>query len=137
MSKNPYGDMMQFMNQFKAPTMDMQKLFNMQRQQMESLSQMNAMVNENTQAIARRQAELARESIEGALSYGRDMMSNGSTQIDHAKQMQVAKTAVESSMQQTRELSEMVSKSSFELLDEMNRRANENLSAMSDLQNAA
>lgn len=144
--QNQYADMMKMFSQFKMPEMgkmpqmpnfDMNGLTNLGRRNMEAISAANQAVSEGMQAVGRRQAELARSSVEKLLKTTKDMLVNGSPEINTAKQAELAKTMVEQSMSNLREVSELVAKSGFEAFDVLNKRAAESFSEISKLNKAA
>jgi len=83
------------------------------------------------QAISRRQAELARQHVEKMLKTSKDMLVNGSPEINTGKQVELAKTLFESSLNNLREVSELMTKSSFEVFDVLNKRASESIEEIS------
>lgn len=144
--QNQYADMMKMFSQFKMPAMgtmpqmpsfDMNGLSTMGRRNMEAFSAANQAVSEGMQAVGRRQAELARSSVEKLLKTTKDMLVNGSPEINTAKQADLAKTMIEQSMSNLREVSELVAKSGFEAFDVINKRAAESLNEISKLNKAA
>lgn len=147
--QNQYADMMKMFSQFKMPEMgkmpqmpqmpnfDMSGLSNLGRRNMEAFSAANQAMSEGMQAVGRRQAELARSSVEKLLKTTKDMLVNGSPEINTAKQAELAKTMVEQSMSNLREVSELVAKSGFEAFDVLNKRAAESFSEISKLNKAA
>ena len=57
----------------------------------------------------------------------KDMLVNGSPEINTGKQVELAKTLFESSLNNLREVSELVTKSGFEVFDVLNKRASESI----------
>ena len=55
------------------------------------------------------------------------MLVNGSPEINTGKQVELAKTLFESSLNNLREVSELVTKSGFEVFDVLNKRATESI----------
>lgn len=134
---NPYADAMKFWNDYKAPQMpafDFNQTLNSGRRTAEALTAAGQAVAESYQAIARRQAELARAQVEKVLKSSKDMLVNGSPEINTTKQIELAKSVFEASLNNLREVSELVTKSGFEVFDVLNKRASESLS---ELHNAA
>ena len=120
-AKLPTADAFKSMDAFKgfqAPQLDMNKLFTLQRKNIEAFSAAAKAMNDGAQAIARRSAEFARENMEDALSTSRDVVSSGSAPDKAmAKQADFAKSFVKNSAEQLREMSEMASKTQFEAFD--------------------
>jgi phasin family protein len=124
--QNPYADMMKSWSEYKAPAMpafDMSQMLSYGRRNAEAYSAAGQAMAESAQAIARRQAELARAQIEKLLKTTKDMLVNGSPEINTGKQVELAKTIFESQLNNLREVSELATKSGFEVFDVLNRRA--------------
>ncbi len=132
---NPYADMMKFWTDYKAPslsipTIDVSTALNSGRRTAEAVTAASQAVAESYQAIARRQAELARAQVEKVLKSTKEMLVNGSPEINTTKQVELAKSVFEASLNNLREVSELVTKSGFEVFDVLNKRASESLSEM-------
>lgn len=117
---------MQNWDAFQAPqfiAVDFNKLFTLQRKNLEAFSAAQKMLNEGAQAIARRGAEFIRENMEDALSTSRDVVSNtAAPDKAAAKQADYAKNFVKNTTDQLREVSEMASKTHFEAFDILSSR---------------
>lgn len=127
---NPYADVLKFWNDYKAPqfqAFDFGQSLNTARRNAEAVTAAGQAVAESYQAIARRQAELARAQVEKVLKSTKDMLVNGSPEINTTKQVELAKSVFESSLNNLREVSELVTKSGFEVFDVLNKRASESL----------
>ncbi|MFW0777468.1 MAG: phasin family protein [Rickettsiales bacterium] len=118
-------------NDFFKSSVDMNDLVSSGRRNMETASEINQIVVENAQAVTRRQAEIARDNVEAALEAGKELMSGGASQDNLAKQADVARGFFESSLANAREITEMLTKSSFEAYDVLNRRAAESMEEVS------
>lgn len=134
--QNPFADMMKQFTNFTAPTMptmpsmpnlDINKVMNAGRRNMEACSAATQAMAESVQTISRRQAELARAQVEKTLKTAKDMLVNGSPEINTTKQVEFAKNMFETSLNNMREVGELVTKSGFEVFDVLNRRAAESL----------
>lgn len=134
--QNPFADMMKNFSQMQAPTMpqmpslDVNHMMNVGRRNAEACSAAGQAMAESVQAISRRQAELARAHVEKFLKTTKDMLVNGSPEINTTKQVEFAKTMFESSLNNMREVGELVTKSGFEVFDVLNRRASESIEEM-------
>lgn len=141
MNKNPFADYMKMFSDFKAPAFtpafDMNKVMNISRRNAEAFSAAGSVVAESVQAISRQQAESARRNVETMLKTAKDMMVTGSPEINTTKQAELTKAMFETSMNNFREMSEMVTKSMFEASDVLNKRAAESMEEMSSLAKAA
>lgn len=125
--QNAFADAFKSFGEFKTPAFDVTNLVQASRRNFETVNEAGQTAVENAQAIARRQAELARAQVETVLKSSKDMLVNGSPEINTSKQIELARGVMESSLNNLREISEMVTKSGFELFDVFNRRAAEQL----------
>jgi phasin family protein len=134
--QNPFADMMKQFSEYKAPSfaampsVDVNRVLSSGRKTAEAYSAAGQAVAESCQAIVRRQAELARAQVEKTLKTCKDMLVNGSPEINTTKQMELAKSMFESSLNNLREVSELATKSCFEAFDVLNRRASESIEEM-------
>ncbi|MDX2074663.1 MAG: TIGR01841 family phasin [Alphaproteobacteria bacterium] len=121
---NAFADM--FKNNF-----DYNQVLTTQRRNMEAASEASQAMVENVQAISRRQAEIARETVEGALKASKDIFTSGTPETNIAKQAAYAKGAFENALSNLREVSEMAAKSCFEIFDVVTSRASESIEELS------
>lgn len=139
--KNPFADMMKSFTQFKMPTtaipnVDVSQLMNVGRRNAEAYTAAGQALAESAQAITRRQAELARAHVEKGLKAAKDMLINGSPEINTTKQRELAKTLFESSLNNMREVGELCTKAGFEVFDGLNRRASESIEELTNVATA-
>lgn len=126
---NPYADMMNAWTQnfkapqFSVPSFDMSNVVTFGRRNAEAATAASQCLAESAQTISRRQAELARAQVEKCLKTAKDMLVSGSPEINVNKQVELAKSAFETSLNNLREVSELVTKSGFEAFDVLNKRA--------------
>ena len=129
-TQNPFADLFKNFQDFKAPSVaafDFNQLVSVGRRNAEAVSAASQAVAESAQAISRRQAELARGHVEKVLKTTKEMLVNGSPEINTTKQVEFAKTLFESSLNNLREVGELATKSMFEAFDICNRRASESI----------
>lgn len=149
--QNPYNDVLKMWSQFKVPgienfqfpkagqvpNFDVNSVVSIGKRNAEAYSSATQVVTEGLQTVARRQAELARASVEKLLKTTKDMLVNGSPEINTTKQAEFAKALVEQSLSNLREVSELYTKSGFEAFDVLNKRAAESFEELSKLAKAA
>lgn len=121
---NPFADM--FKNSF-----DFNQLFSTQRRNIEAASAIYQVGVESAQAISRRQAEVIRDNVESALKTSKDLLTGGSPETSINKQTDLAKSIFENTLSNLREVTEMVTKSSFEAFDVLKTRAAESMEELS------
>ncbi len=129
-NQNPYNDVLKFWSEYKTPQLqgfDFGQTLQAGRRNAEAVTAAGQALAESYQAIARRQAELARAQVEKVLKSTKDMLVNGSPEINTTKQIELAKSVFETSLNNLREVSELVTKSGFEVFDVLNKRASESL----------
>jgi phasin family protein len=139
-NQNPFADLFKNFSEFKAPsmpTLDMTQLLNAGRKNAEAVTAAGQTLADSAQTITRRQAELARTQVEKVLKTTKEMLVNGSPEINTTKQVEFAKTLFETSLNNIREVSELVTKSGFEAFDVLNRRASQTIEEFSNVKTAS
>lgn len=121
---NAFTDM--FKNNF-----DYNQVLTTGKRNLEAASEAGQAVVENAQAISRRQAEIIRENVEGALKASKDIFTSGTPETNMAKQAAFAKSSFETALANLREVSEMAAKSCFEIFDVVTARATESMEELS------
>ena len=134
-NRNPFleMDVTKMLGEFKLPGVDMDKIAAAQRKNVEALTSANQLVAEGFQAVARRQAEIMRQTLEEAGKSMRDLMEQSAPEDRMVKQTELAKSAFETALSNMRELAEMVAKANTEAFDVMNRRYTESLDELKDM----
>jgi phasin family protein len=121
------GDFGKFFQNGKAPLFDVERLFAVQRKNVEALTAANQVAFEGVQAVIRRQAEIVRESVEDLSKITRELTAVGSAEDRLVRQTELAKEAFESALERVRELSGLIQKSSSEAVDVLSKRVSDNL----------
>lgn len=132
-TQHAFGEMFKnnaFSDMFKN-SVDFNQLFSTQRRNIEAVSEANQVVVESAQAISRRQAEVVRDNVESALKASKDLMTGGNPETSIGKQADFARSFFENTLANLREMTEMLTKSSFEAFDVLNKRAAESLEEVS------
>jgi len=119
-----------FTDMFKN-TLDMNQLFSTGRRNFEALNEANQVVVESAQTISRRQAEVARANLDNALKVSKELLTTTTPETAISKQSDLMKAFFENTLSNLREVSELVTKSSFEAFDVLNRRTAESLEEIS------
>lgn len=114
----------------KAPMFDVEAAFAAQRKNVEALTAANRVAFEGVQSVLRRQTELAREAIEELSSLSKEFTSAGSAEDKLAKQADAAKTAFETALANTRELTGLVQKAGEEAVSVISKRVVANFDEM-------
>jgi phasin family protein len=134
-TRNPFLEMdaLKLLGEFKLPGIDLEKLADAQRKNVEALTSANQLVAEGFQAVARRQAEILRQTLEQAGRSMRELMDQSAPEDRMAKQTELAKSAFEAALSNMRELAEMIAKANTEAFDVINGRVSQSLDELKDM----
>ena len=147
MAKSPFGDFdmsrmfdaskmfdpAKLMSEFKMPGVNMEQAVASQRRNLEALTAANQLAVQGFQAVAKRQAEILKQTLEQTSVAMREVMAAGSPEDKAARQTELAKEAFERAIANMRELAEMVSKAQTEANEVITKRVTESLDEMKDL----
>jgi phasin family protein len=122
-----FTDVSKLISEFKLPGMDVESALASQQKNIQALTAANQLAFEGFQAVARRQSEILRQSIEQTTAIVTELLAAGSPEDKVAKQTELVKLAFEKALANTRELAELVTKSNSEAADVINKRVSEGL----------
>ncbi|HVC54220.1 MAG TPA: phasin family protein [Stellaceae bacterium] len=97
------------------------------RRNVEAWSKANRLAVEGAQAMAKRQAEMARQSFDDFSGLMRDLSQPGSAEERIAKHTEFTKNAIEKSVTYGREIATLATKSGADAAEVLNKRASEGL----------
>jgi phasin family protein len=120
-------DVTKMMGDFRFRPFDVEAMMACQRRNIEALSQANQLTVEAVQAVARRQIEIARQTLEDMSALFRDMTQPVSTEDRIAKNTEYAKQMLEKSVSNGREIALLATKAGTEAADVLRKRACEGL----------
>ena len=120
-------DITKMMADFKVPGVDMDAMLQSQRKNIEALTAANQLAVEGMQAVARRQMEILRQTMEEASTTMQGMMATGTPEEGVAKQADLVKTAFEKALSNMKEMAEMIAKSNYEAADVLSKRVSASL----------
>jgi phasin family protein len=120
-------DVTKMMADFRFRPFDVEALMAVQRRNIEALSQANQLAVEGVQAVARRQIEIARQTLEEVSALMRDFVQPVSTDDRIAKNTEYAKHMLEKSISHGREITQLAAKAGSEAADILHKRACEGL----------
>jgi phasin family protein len=126
-------DVTKMMADFRFRPFDVEALMASQRRNIEALSQANQLAVEGIQAVARRQIEIARQTIEDVTALLRELAQPASTEDRIAKNTEYAKKLLERSVDHGREITMLATKAGTEAADVLRRRATEGLDEIREL----
>ncbi|HKR20718.1 MAG TPA: TIGR01841 family phasin [Stellaceae bacterium] len=107
---------------FTLPGFDVEAVLASQRKNIEALTQANQLAVEGVQAVARRQAEIAREAIDEASTVLREIVQPTAPEERVAKQAELLKQTFERGLANARELALMLAKANTEAFDVVAKR---------------
>ena len=120
-------DVSKMLGDMKLPMVDMDAIMASQRKNIEALTAANRLALEGVQAVAQRQAEILRQTMEETSKMVSDLMAAGTPEDRVAKQADLMKSAFEKALSNMRELAEMIAKSNTEAAEVISKRVSENL----------
>ncbi len=122
-----FADFAKMASEFKSP-FSMEPLMAAQRRNIEAFTAVNQAAYEAVQAIARRQSELMRQSMEEATSMMSAMMASpASPQEKVIRQAEASKVAVEKCIANAREVADTISKANTQAMEVVTNRLSEGL----------
>ena len=121
---NPFGDLQKMIEQFKMPGVDMSAIVESRRKDIQALMEANKATYESMQALARKQAEILNQTMQGMQEATRDAMSSAG---NPAQQTETVRKAFEKTLADMKELAEMARRSQSEAMAHITQRGNEHL----------
>ena len=132
-SELPFNiDLTKYLADLKFPNLDIEAYIAAQRKNIEALSQANRLAYDGLQAVAKRQIEIVRQSLDEASAAAREVAEPGTPQDKAAKQAELAKTSFERALSNLRELGELVTKANTEAFDLLQSRFTQSLDEVRD-----
>ena len=104
-----------------------------QRRNIEAFNAANQAALEGFQTLAKRQAEMVRQSVDEANKAMKEMLAAGSPEEKATRQAELAKAAFERAVANTRELAQLVARSQSEAIDLLNNRVSASLDEVKGL----
>ena len=128
-TSNPFVDFTQMLQQFKVPGVDMAAIIEARRKDIEVLMEANKIAYEGMQALAQKQAEILRTTMEEMQASAKGMTTGGDPLANAGKQGELAQQAVQKAFANMRELAEMAQKSQTEAFTTISQRASSAISS--------
>jgi phasin family protein len=116
--RNEFFDVTKVFGDFRIPNFDVEAMIRAQRRNFEALTQANLIAVEGVRTLAQRQAEAVQQAVEEASEVLRDWTQPGAP-------VEAAKKAFEHAMANARELNDLGSKASADVLGVIARRIRE------------
>jgi len=126
---NPFldFDVTRLMGEFRVPGFDTEALMAAQRRNIEALTKANQLAAEGMQAVARRQAEILRQTMEEASRMMGTLAQAGGPEKQAVKQAEIAKTAFETAIANMKEIADLVSRANQDTFSVINKRVAESM----------
>jgi phasin family protein len=124
-SKNGFSDVSNAFGDFRVPGIDVDAIVAAQRKNFEAMTQANQFAVEGLRAVAKRQAEIAQQTIEEASALVRDWTQPGAPEERLASTVEAAKQAFEKGLANVRELTDLTAKASTDVFSVIARRMSE------------
>ncbi|MEJ8853373.1 phasin family protein [Variovorax robiniae] len=127
---NPFGDLTKMFEQFKLPGVDVSKLVEGRRKDLEALVAANKSAFESGQAIVQKQTEMLQQALQGVQEHAKSAVAAG---LDPAKQGELVRQAFEKTLADMKELAEMARDSQATAMAHITERANEHMAEIKKL----
>jgi len=122
---NGFFDMSKVFDDFRFGGFDVQAMAEAQRKNLEALTQANQLAIESVRALVQRQGEIAQEAANEASAVLRDWTQPGAPEDRMAKSIEAAKLTFEKRVANIRELNDLGSKASADMIGVIARRISE------------
>lgn len=114
-------------SEFKVTGIDFEAVLAGQRRNIEAFTAANQAALDGFQILAKRQAEMVRQSVDEANKAVKELFAAGSPEEKASRQAELTKVAFERAVANTRELAELVARSQAQAIDHINKRVAEGL----------
>ena len=118
-------DITKMIEQFKLPGVDMSALIAARQKDIEALTQVNQIAYESLQAMAQKQTEILKTTMEELQSAAQKMAAKPMESITHESQL--VQQTLQKAFGYMHELAELTRKSQAEALDVINKRVKQNV----------
>ncbi len=126
---SPLVDMSKIIEQFKLPGVDMSAIVEARRKDIEALVQVNTIAFESLQAMAQKQAQILKTTMEELQSTTQKMAAKPGT----VPEPQLVQQTLEKAFGYMQELAELTRKSQSEALEVINKRVEKNVEELKTL----
>lgn len=127
MDFSKFADFTKMASEFKGP-FNMEPMLAAQRRNIEAMTAVNQAAYESMQSLARRQAEMARQSMEDLMSLMSGMMSSPASPEEKViRQAEASKMAVEKCIANARDVADTFSKCNTQAMEVVANRLSEGL----------
>ena len=118
---------------YKIPGVDMSAIVELQRKNVEALTSANRQAIEGLQAVANRQSQILKETMDEAVTALKDLSSAGGPKEATTKQAELLSKSFEKALTNMRELAEMAAKSNTDAFNVIQQRIHESVNEIKSL----
>lgn len=122
-----FFDLPKFAGDFKVPNVDIDALLSAHRKNLEALTAANQAAFEGLQSLARRQAELVRQSFEDTANLVNSVVAQQSPEDKFTKQAEATKMTLERNVANLKELTDLITKANYQAIEFISNRVSEGL----------
>ena len=125
--KNPFADFdfSKISGEFKLPTVNVETFVETARKNFATMTSLNTAAVEQMKAIAQRQGDMVRAAMEDFSKHGSEVLAAATVEEKAAKQIDFAKKSYELAVANTKELTDLYTKSSTEAFEALSARVAE------------
>lgn len=122
-----FFDMSKMTGEFRMPQFDMEAAMTLQRKNIEAWTALNQAMFESFQALCRRQADMARQSMEEMSQTMNAIVSCPSPEEKVIKQAEASKAALDKCLANVRDIAETLAKCNTHAMETVSTRMNEGM----------
>lgn len=127
---DPFQEFLKSFEKFSVPGLDVSKLLESQRKDIEALNEAHRLAYTGMQTVAQKQTEILRRTLEEVQAAAREAMSGGDTTALAGKQAQLAQRSLQRTLEDMSEIAAVNLKVQTEAFDVVNKRFQENMANM-------
>ncbi len=111
-----------------APAFDVRSMMELQRKNMQAFTEANQKVMDGWQTLAQRQTEMVSQFVQDNSNLMRETMKEGTPQDKFGRQAEILKKSCELTLENSKELGEIVRKNSMETANILSKRVMDTMS---------
>lgn len=127
---DPFQEFLKSFEKLSVPGLDVTKLLESQRKDIEALNEAHRLAYTGMQTVAQKQTEILRRTLEEVQAATREAMAGGDPNSLASKQAQLAQRSLQRTLEDMREIAAVNLKVQTEAYDVVNKRFQENLANM-------
>jgi phasin family protein len=124
---DPFREFLKSFEKVSVPGLDVTKLLESQRKDIEALNEAHRLAYAGMQTVAQKQTEILRRTLEEVQAATREAMSGGDPTTLAGRQAQLAQRSLQRTLEDMREIAAVNLKVQTEAFDVVNKRFQENM----------